>query len=375
MLNPVRLSQELIACPSITPSDAGCMVIIEQILVDLGFQVSRLRFGDVDNLYARINSKEDNLCFAGHTDVVPIGNLSDWSVDPFAGVVKDDRLFGRGAADMKCAIACYISAVANVLADNSFDKSLSILLTSDEEGPAENGTRKMVPWVQEKGEMINSCIVGEPTNPNRVGQMAKVGRRGSLSGHITVTGKMGHVAYPNEAANPVHPITDFLASLHQQNWDKGTDVFLPSSLQITSVDVGNRTNNVIPRTATAAFNIRYNILQTAKSLQSKIEKLAKDCINLPFELRFHHSGEPFLGADARLQNVLGEAVNQVCGSIPEFTTTGGTSDARFIRKLCPVIEFGMNSDAAHQVDESVSIDDILKLTAIYDKFIRIYFAD
>lgn len=365
MLDPIKLSQDLIACPSVTPNDAGCMNIIGDALIDLGFQISRVRFGDVDNLYAKLNSHGKNFCFAGHTDVVPIGDRDDWAVDPFASVVIDDRLIGRGAADMKCAIACYLSALSQLVESGPVNNTFSVLLTSDEEGAAINGIQKMIPWLKEKQETIDACLIGEPTNPDSVGQMAKVGRRGSLTAHITVKGSMGHVAYPDESHNPIHPLSDFLSALYSHEWDKGTEDFLPSSLQITTVDVGNHATNVIPQTAKASFNIRFNILQTAVGLKQNIEKIASRFINIPFELKFHHSGDPFLGADKYLRNILGEAVAEICGASPAFTTTGGTSDGRFIKDICPVIEFGMNSNEAHKVNESVSIDDIHKLTAIY----------
>lgn len=376
MIDPVALSQELIRCPSVTPKDEGVMAVLEGHLKSIGFTCHRVTFSDApgeptENLYARIGTAQPNFCFAGHVDVVPPGDPSAWSVDPFSATVKDGYLIGRGAEDMKAAIAAFVSAAAGFAA-MPFKGSISLLITGDEEGPAVNGTRKMLPWLQSKGEVIDGCIVGEPTNPVTLGEMAKIGRRGSAYGVLTVKGKQGHAAYPELADNPVTHIVAMLHALKHTPLDGGSDFFPPSNLEITSVDVGNATGNVIPPQAEARFNIRFNDQHNAQT----IEKWVRDLLDREggnYELRWRVSGEAFLTPPGRLSTFVQEAAREVTGKTPVLSTTGGTSDARFIKDICPVVEFGTTGATAHAVDERVKVDDIIKLGRIYRRVLEKFF--
>ncbi|MBY0462354.1 MAG: succinyl-diaminopimelate desuccinylase [Alphaproteobacteria bacterium] len=372
-LDPVTLTQNLIQRPSVTPNDGGCLDLVAEHLEEMRFTCHRLPFGEVSNLYARLGTAEPNFCFAGHTDVVPIGDLSKWSVDPFGGVIKDGYVYGRGAVDMKGAIACFIAAVSEVLSKGPFKGSISLLLTSDEEGPAHDGTIKVIEWLKSKGEKLSACLVGEPTNPKELGQMVKVGRRGSLNAKITAIGRSGHVAYPHFAVNPIPPLLDYLQSLLEKPLDEGMEDFDPSNLEITSVDVGNPTTNVIPDTAIAQLNVRFNPAYTGQSLTAHLETVlekVKSKHKTKWILDTKISGEAFLTHHPVLRQLVGNAVHEITGKIPEFSTSGGTSDARFLKNICPVMEFGLINAEAHQIDEKVRVEDLVMLTNIYERILE-----
>jgi succinyl-diaminopimelate desuccinylase len=378
-MEPIKLSQALIRCPSVTPSDAGAINILGMELKRLGFICHYLPFKtdetpEVLNLYARIGDHGPNFCFAGHTDVVPAGEIGDWSVDPFAAKIQDGRLYGRGAADMKPAIAGFIAASERFLKvrGKNFSGSISLLITGDEEGIAVNGTSKVLDWLDERGERIDSCLVGEPTNPERLGEMIKIGRRGSFSAIIKVYGASGHVAYPHLAENPIHRLIRMLAVIIETPIDSGTQHFPPSIPVVTSVDVNNPITNVIPAEATAKLNIRFNDLHTGKSLQDLIKKRL-DSIGGNYELNVRVSGEPFLTPPGRLTEIVTKAVKEVTGLTPELSTTGGTSDARFIKDHCPVCEFGLINQTAHKIDENTKIEDINKLAEVYFSVLDSFF--
>lgn len=377
-LDPLPLARDLIRCPSVTPEDAGALDVLESALTDLGFECHRLKFDEpgttsVENLYARLGKSEPNLCFAGHTDVVPAGN--GWTVDPFSADVIDDHLYGRGAADMKGAISCFTAAVARTLQGSGQPNgSISLLITGDEEGPAINGTKKVLDWVAERGEKIDACIVGEPTNPTRLGEMIKIGRRGSLNGQITVHGTQGHAAYPHLSDNPINSLLRLLSALTAAPLDKGTDTFQPSTLTLTSVDVGNEATNVIPAQARAAFNIRFNDNHSGESLTAWLnEKLRDAAKGADFELDVTISGESFVTPPGPLSDLVSQAVTEVTGETPELSTSGGTSDARFIRSVCPVCEFGMVGLTMHKTDERVAIADLNNLAKIYHLILTRFF--
>jgi len=368
MIDPIALSQELIRCPSITPIDAGVMDVLIKHLEPLGFKCHRVTFSDApgqptDNLYARLGTEAPNLCFAGHVDVVPVGDKAKWSVDPFEAVIKDGYLIGRGAEDMKGAIGAFVSAVSE-LVKQPFKGSISLLISGDEEGVAINGTRKMLPWLKEKGEVIDACIVGEPTNPTVLGTMAKIGRRGSAYGKLTVHGKQGHAAYPDLADNPVTSIIEILHHLKTTPIDEGSKFFPASNLEITTVDVGNPAGNVIPAEAKANFNIRFNDSHNGKTIEKWVRaQIERTKANVTLEWRI--SGEAFITPPGRLSALIVEAAKKVTGLTPELSTTGGTSDARFIKDICPVVEFGTTGSTAHAIDEKVKVEDIVKLKDIY----------
>jgi succinyl-diaminopimelate desuccinylase len=395
-LSPAALLlQELIRCPSVTPIEGGALDLLQARLEPLGFVVQRKTFSkpgtpDVENLYARLGTASPNLCFAGHTDVVPVGDENDWSSKPFEGDVVDGFMIGRGAVDMKGGIACFIAAVESYLQeDDSVPGSISLLITGDEEGPAVNGTTAILDWLVERGEVIDACVVGEPTNPNQVGDAIKIGRRGSISGTIEVSGVQGHAAYPHLADNPARGITALVQGLMEKPYDQGTKDFQPTNLEVTSIDIGNPAFNVIPNRATARFNIRFNDTWTADSIkqeiESRLEQAAKDKA-----LRADLAGEPrtpvnwtvayterpshvFLTSDDTLIAALSSAVASVTGSEPELSTGGGTSDARFIKDVCPVVEFGLVGQTMHQVDERVALPDLDLLTDIYGRFLNRFF--
>lgn len=378
-VDPLSLGRALIRCPSVTPADAGALDVLQATLEGIGFRCIRLPFAEpgaatVDNLYARLGQERPNFCFAGHTDVVPPGDAGAWSSPPFAAEIRNGRLYGRGAADMKCAIACFVAAAARFLADRSkpLGGSLSLLITGDEEGPAVNGTAKVLNWLDQQGEVLDACLVGEPTNPHRLGEMIKIGRRGSLNGRLTVFGTQGHAAYPHLADNPIPRLMRMLDRLNATPLDQGSDHFQPSTLTITSIDVGNTATNVLPATARAAFNIRFNDQHTENALRSWVEAHCR-AVGGEFEVAFECSGEPFLCPPGPLSDILTGAIAAVVGGSPELSTSGGTSDARFIRKVCPVVEFGMPGATAHKIDENVAVADIEALTDIYRATIERYF--
>lgn len=374
--DPIAIAQDLIRCPSITPRNEGVMEVLMRHLEVIGFTCHRMTFSDApgeptENLYARIGTAQPNLCFAGHVDVVPVGDRAAWSVDPFAAVVKDGFLYGRGTEDMKGAIAAFVAAAAE-FAKNPFNGSLSLLITGDEEGVAVNGTRKVLPWLKSKGEVIDGCIVGEPTNPSTLGEMAKIGRRGSAYGVITVKGKQGHAAYPEMADNPVTTMLQVLHKLKYTPIDGGSKFFPPSNLEITSIDVDNLAGNVIPAHAVARFNIRFNDQHNAETIRAWVQQQI-DSVPGNYDLQWRVSGESFLTPPGKLSEILKNSVQEVTGIEPVLSTTGGTSDARFIKDICPVVEFGTTGARAHAVDERVLVEDLQKLKNIYLRVMQQFF--
>ena len=391
IIDPVNFAAELIRCPSVTPSDEGALDLLEKVLTEIGFTCTRLPFQEpdtarVDNLYARLGDAAPHICFAGHTDVVPVGAADNWQKDPFSGEISDDKLWGRGAADMKGAIAAFVAATADYLSQNGKPKgSISLLITGDEEGPSVNGTIKMLDWLSTQQEVIDDCIVGEPTNPETLGEMIKIGRRGSVNTTVTIEGIQGHVAYPHRAANPVPHLVQLLERLITAKLDDGTPHFQPSNLELTGFDVGNAVTNVIPALAQARFNIRYNDIWSRDTITDWINEnlnAAHDALNnaIDGENKFsltvdiNHSGEAFLTPTGTLSELAVGAVEKTLGMTPELSTTGGTSDARFIKDHARVIEFGLVGKTMHKVDEHVRVNDIQSLTKIYQEILSGYFS-
>jgi succinyl-diaminopimelate desuccinylase len=379
MVDPIALTKQLLQCPSVTPIEAGTLAIVSEFLSTRGFIIERLDSGEVCNLYARRGTSSPHFCFMGHVDVVPPGDIAHWSVDPFAGQIRDGKLIGRGVVDMKGAIGAYLAAIDAYLQENELEGSLSILLTTDEEGPAVDGIRQVVAQFEARGEKIDACIVGEPTNVEKVGDMIKVGRRGSLNATVTVSGKAGHVGYPHLANNPINPLVSYLESLISVPLDAGTTHFDASHLEVTSIDVANPTRNVIPCEASAKFNIRFNPTQTTDSLTQHLHKKAEEAgLNhkgFTYSLQVQPSGDAFLCADQALQRIICDAVLATTGMMPTLSTSGGTSDARFMKDLCPVIEFGLVSATAHQVDEHIVVEEIHCLKAVYQEIIERYYEE
>ncbi|HXX07854.1 MAG TPA: succinyl-diaminopimelate desuccinylase [Pseudolabrys sp.] len=381
--DPVAITRDLLRCPSVTPAEGGALAFIEKTLKGAGFAVHRMTFrepgtDDVENLYARIGTAKPNLIFAGHTDVVPPGDEKAWKHPPFSAAVADGELYGRGAVDMKGGIACAIAAVLDYLGQKGGKPkgSISFLITGDEEGIAVNGTPKLLKWAAERGEKFDHCILGEPSNQQKLGDTIKVGRRGSLNGHLMVTGKQGHVAYPQRAENPVRGLVTLIAALQAEPLDQGSAQFAPSHLEFTSIDVGNKTVNLIPGEARARFNIRFNDKHTLDSLKKLIEQRATKAAD--GKIRFAFQWEPsnasvFVTKSGPFTELVANAVSEVTSRKPELSTTGGTSDARFITAYCPVVEFGLVGQTMHAVDERVSLADLQALTAIYRKIIDRYF--
>jgi succinyl-diaminopimelate desuccinylase len=378
-LNALTLAQDLIRCPSVTPVDGGALDHLQSVLEGLGFTCHRLTFSDqntpdVDNLYARIGSTGRHFCFAGHSDVVPVGDTDGWRTEPFAGIISEGRLYGRGAVDMKSAIAAFTAAAGHYLAtqDTPLNGSISLLITGDEEGPAINGTVKVLDWLAQRGEVIDACIVGEPTNPSELGDMIKIGRRGSLTGRLTVNGTQGHSAYPHLADNPLSRMLQMLAPLATETLDTGSAHFPATTVAVTSIDTGNEATNVIPAKAHAVFNIRFNDLHSAASLEADLRR-GFDAVGGDYDLQVSCSGESFLTEPGSLSQLVSEAVSKVTGKQPELSTTGGTSDARFIQKYCQVVEFGLVGQTMHKVNEHVAVADITALTEIYQTILEHYF--
>ncbi len=380
-VDALELAQALIRCPSVTPADEGALDVLQSALEGLGLTCHRMTFSeegtaDVDNLYARLGTEGPNFCYAGHTDVVPVGNEAGWTVDPFGGEVIDGTLYGRGATDMKGGIACFVSGMSRFLKNRSgnFNGSISLLITGDEEGPSINGTRKVLDWLAERNETLDACIVGEPTNPNKLGEMVKIGRRGSISGWLTVHGMQGHTAYPHLADNPLPRMIAMLDAITSEKLDDGTDHFQPSNLQLTTIDVGNTATNIIPGEVQAAFNIRFNDLHTSESLMTWLKEKF-DAVGGDYDVEFQITGEAFLTPPGKLSSLLSEAVEKTTGIKPDLSTTGGTSDARFIKDFCPIAEFGLISQSMHKVDECARLSDMDRLTDIYELFLDGYFAE
>ena len=376
LLDPINLARALIRCPSVTPADAGALDVLQAALEELGFSCTRLPFEDIDNLYAEIGAGAPHLCFAGHTDVVPPGDEGEWTSPPFDATLKDGKLWGRGASDMKGAIAAFAAAAARAIANGKIKGKLSLLITGDEEAKGVNGTVRMLPWLREHSIAIDHCIVGEPSNPDTIGDMIKVGRRGSINCWLTVTGKQGHVAYPRRAQNPIPALMRKLLVLSETPLDEGYDRFQPSSLQVTDIHIGNPAHNVIPGKAAARFNIRFNPNWTGASIQQwlrdRLDAVATE-IGASYKLDCVVSGEAFLTTDTDFLAVLSDCVEAKTGRRPELSTSGGTSDARFIKDYAPVAEFGLVGATIHQIDEFAEVSDITLLTDIYESMIATYF--
>jgi succinyl-diaminopimelate desuccinylase len=376
---PLELARALIRCPSVTPADAGALDVLQAALAELGFSCHRV-VGDnpasapIDNLYARRGTGAPNFCFAGHTDVVPVGDRDGWSDDPFSAVVRDGKLFGRGASDMKGAIAAFVAASARFLArhGDAMNGSISLLITGDEEGPAINGTRAVLDWLPANDEQIDLCLVGEPTNPERLGDMIKIGRRGSLNARLTVFGTQGHAAYPALADNPLPRLVAMLGRLTAARLDDGNAHFQPSNIQITTIDVGNAASNVTPAKAEAAFNIRFNDGHSSDSLAAWLRQQFDD-VGGKYELDIHVTGEAFLTPPGELSTLISQAVEAATGRVPELSTTGGTSDARFIKDHCAVAEFGLIGRTMHKTDEHIELVELDGLADIYEDILTRFF--
>jgi succinyl-diaminopimelate desuccinylase len=391
--DPAENLATLIRCPSVTPAEGGALSALEAMLVPLGFAVERPTFSEdgtpsIENLYARRSGNGPHLMFAGHTDVVPVGDEAAWKHPPFSATVAHGEMYGRGAVDMKGGIACFVAAVArHIEKKGGPNGSISFLITGDEEGPAVNGTTKLLDWAAARGETWDAAIVGEPTNPDALGDMIKIGRRGSLSGIVTVNGRQGHAAYPHLADNPVRGLMALLDALLSPAFDKGTKDFQPTNLEVTSVDVGNPATNVIPARATASFNIRFNDSWSAETIQAEIHNRLdqgarrkkyragrKEAVDYELTWRERPS-HVFLTRDDKLIRTLGGSVRAVVGKTPALSTSGGTSDARFIKDYCPVVEFGLVGKTMHMVDERVALADLEGLTQIYERFLDDWFGE
>jgi succinyl-diaminopimelate desuccinylase len=373
-LDPAALAAALIRRPSVTPKDEGALGLVAAALEQLGFDCHPLVFGDIHNIYARRGTGRPNLCFAGHTDVVPSGDDEAWSFDPFSASMRDGALCGRGAVDMKGAIAAFIVAAGRYLDERGqdFAGSISLLITGDEEGDAVNGTRKVLDWLEKRGEKIDACLVGEPTSAQSLGDMIKIGRRGSMTGRLAVHGLQGHTAYPHLADNAAHRLVAMLHALTTAELDRGSEHFQPSTLQVSTIDIGNPATNVIPAAARAVLNIRFNDCWTSERLEGWLRQRL-DEVGGRYTLDLSVSGEAFVVAPGMLSDCVAEAIRRVTGRTPELSTTGGTSDARFIRAHCPVAEFGLVGLTMHKVDERVELSDLAALTAIYYTFLDLFF--
>lgn len=390
-VDPIENLATLIRCPSVTPAEGGALTALSAMLQPLGFSTERVTFADsgtpdIENLYARLSGNGPHLMFAGHTDVVPVGDEAAWTHPPFSAEISNGFMYGRGAVDMKGGIACFVAAVARHIAEKGpLMGSVSLLITGDEEGPAINGTIKLLEWAAERGEKWDASIVGEPTNPNVLGDMIKIGRRGSVSGDIVVNGRQGHVAYPHLADNPVRGLVTLVDALLDPPFDEGSADFQPSNLEVTTIDVGNPATNVIPAKAKATFNIRFNDNWTAETVQAEIHnrldraaarKRLRKGKEEPIDYELTWRDRPshvFLTRDEKLVNTLSSSVEAVTGRKPALSTSGGTSDARFIKDYCPVVEFGLVGQTMHMVDERVALEDLETLTQIYQRFLEDWF--
>mgnify|MGYP001284523956 FL=1 len=376
-ISELKLAKELIRRPSITPKDAGTINLLAKNLRSLGFKCHLINFKNIKNLYAKLGRSSPNFCYAGHTDVVPPGNISDWSVNPFKPVVKKNKLIGRGANDMKASIACFVAAVSRFKAKNKkFKGSISLLITGDEEGVAINGTKRVVEYLKKRREKINFCVVGEPTNANRLGEMIKIGRRGSITGRLTVIGTQGHVAYPHRANNPSNAMVKILKRIKETKLDKGTKNFQASNLEITKINIDNHADNVIPGLANAVFNIRFNNKHSSSSLKRKLNAIFKSITKgekCKFKVQYEVSGQAFLTKPNKTTYMIQNIIKKITKIKPKLSTVGGTSDARFIRKIAPCLEFGLVGKTMHKIDESVPVSDLKKLTKIYLNILENYF--
>ena len=376
--NPIELTKTLINCRSVTPENDGAIEQVSYWLEEIGFKSEILNFEEegtasIKNLWSKMGSKGPTICFAGHTDVVPTGNIDEWSSDPFDANEVNDKIIGRGAADMKGSIASFISATSRFVKEHpDFPGSIGFIITGDEEGCAINGTKKILTWMKSNNISFDDCIVGEPTNPNSLGEMIKIGRRGSVNGVITVKGVQGHVAYPHLADNPIPKLIKILENLINQKLDDGTEHFQPSNIEITSIDIGNKATNVIPKEASANFNIRYNDIFDREKIEEEVHNRIRS-LNYDYSIKFEHSGDSFLTSPGKLTKNLSKIIEDQTGNTPELSTSGGTSDARFIKDYGNVVEFGLIGATMHKVDESASIKDIKNLTEIYYQLLKKYF--
>ena len=377
-IDPVDLTAQLVRCPSVTPAEGGALVLLEELLSASGFDCTRVDRSGISNLYARWGRKGANRTFGfnGHTDVVPLGNRDDWTVDPFGAEIKDGFMYGRGTTDMKSGVAAFVAAAIDFVKQTPPDGAIAIAITGDEEGDADDGTVALLDWMDQQGESMSVCLVGEPTCPNEMGEMMKIGRRGSLTALFTVTGVQGHSAYPHRANNPIPALARLVDRMSSHELDSGTDHFDPSTLAFVTVDTGNPATNVIPAQTRAAVNIRYNDLHTGESLtvwmQGEADKIAEE-FGVKVDMRVKISGESFVTPPGELSDLVSKSVQAVTGKTPELSTSGGTSDARFVKNHCPVVEFGLVGKTMHQVDERVAVDQIGQLKSIYTRILNDYF--
>ena len=377
----IELTKALISCQSVTPKNDGVLDLLEKELSNIGFDCRRYLFSDsntpdVDNLFAKIGSGAPHICFGGHTDVVPVGDISAWSCDPFNATEKDGKVYGRGASDMKSAIAAFVCAVKEYVKNNELKGTISLLITNDEEGPAINGTKKVLEEIYKNGEKIDSCIVGEPTCPNKLGEMVKIGRRGSFTAKISITGKQGHVAYPQWTLNPIDSLTKILNSIISLELDEGTEDFPPSNIEIVKIKSSDGASNVVPQSAEGTLNIRYNVKHSKESLMKIIDTIINEQVkNTDYvsNVDYNNSAEPFLTNKGNFTEIIKSSSDQITGLSAELTTTGGTSDARFFKDYCEVAEFGLIGETAHQIDEHVKSQDINNLKDIYSLILTKYF--
>ena len=380
-INEVSLAKDLVKCQSVTPKDDGAINVVAKSLKKLGFKCQIMEFQEkgtskIKNLYARIGKGPPNFCFAGHTDVVPVGDLKSWTVNPFGGVIKNQKLIGRGVSDMKGSIACFVSAVSEFLKKKKLKGSISFLITGDEETVAINGTQKVIEKLIQKKEKIDFCIVGEPTNENKLGDMIKIGRRGSITGHLTILGTQGHVAYSYTYNNPSTIIVEILNNIKKLKLDSGNKDFQPSNLEVTKITIDNTADNVVPAEAKASFNIRFNNLHTSSSLKKKLNKIFSSITKKSkanYKIKYNVSGESFLTKPSKTVYMIKNVIKKSTKINPVLSTTGGTSDARFIKKIAPCIEFGLIAKTIHQVDEMARVADLKKLKNIYLDILVNYF--
>ena len=381
-INELKLAKELIRFPTVTPVDAGVMKFLEKKLKKLGFKTKILEFKEkgfspVKNLYARLGSKSPNFMFAGHVDIVPPGNMKDWTVNPFKPSIKNGHLIGRGANDMKSSVAAFVSAIGTFLSKNKkINGSISFLITGDEEGDAVNGTKKVVEYLKKRKEKINFCLVGEPTNPNKLGEMIKIGRRGSITGKIKIIGEQCHVAYQHRGNNPSTTIVQILKEIKDIKFDKGTKHFQPTNLEVTKINIKNDADNIIPGSAEATFNIRFNNRHSSNSIKRRLNKIFKKITKKnksKFKIDYRVSGEAFLTKPNKTTFMIQNVIKKITKLKPKLSTTGGTSDLRFIRKISPGLEFGLVGKTMHKVDEAVSLKDLKNLTKIYENILQNYF--
>lgn len=378
-IDPFELTANLIKCPSVTPDEGGAITLLDDLLSQNGFECTRIERGGISNLFARWGSGNNGRTFGfnGHTDVVPVGDISAWSVDPFGAEIKDGFLYGRGATDMKSGVAAFVAAAVDFTSNTPPDGSVVITITGDEEGDAIDGTTAILDWMNANGQIMDHCLVGEPTSPNHMGEMMKIGRRGSLTAFITVQGTQGHSAYPHRANNPVSAMVQLMTALEETALDEGTEHFDQSTLAITTIDVGNTATNVIPETCRATVNIRFNDNHSGKTLtewlQSHLDKVSEST-KTRIQMKVKISGESFITPPGELSDLISQAVQEELGVTPEMSTTGGTSDARFVKNICPVTEFGLVGKTMHAVDERVEIEQIHQLKSIYGRILKNYFA-